>query len=118
MLCLLVKLLLREYISIIRYHLVVRSSSISDLRKAVIKTQYIAANSAYSSLWKYSVSADITQQKLSRDIPLNKMQTRGRLHDMAHLPRLELESSIFKLLLHIAAAEVSQVAHLSSARAI
>lgn len=52
MLCTLIKFFLHEYAPIIRDRLVVRSSSMSDLKKAGIKRQHGAANSAYSSLLK------------------------------------------------------------------
>jgi len=65
---------------------------------------------------------DIKRQQKRRDPrllkSLNQMQARGRLHDMAHFAGFELESGIFKLLLHISSAEVTQVAHLPCATAV
>lgn len=46
------------------------------------------------------------------------MQSASRLYHVAHLTGLQCKSSILKLLLHIAPAEVSQIAALSGRRAV
>lgn len=46
------------------------------------------------------------------------MQPRRGLDNMTDLTRLQVESSIFKLLLHIALAEVAQISHLACTAAI
>lgn len=50
--------------------------------------------------------------------PFNQVQPTRRLDDAANLARVEAESSILELLLHVALAEVTQVAPLTGAAAV
>lgn len=51
-------------------------------------------------------------------VPLNQMQTAGRLDDAAHLAGLQAEGGVLKLLLHVALAKVAQIAALAGRGAV
>lgn len=60
----------------------------------------------------------MVHEKPFADVPLNQVQPRRSLYDMAHLARLELESCILKLFLHISSSEISEIAHLPCAATV
>lgn len=66
--------------------------------------------------WGKSVNNKLKPQTL--DLPLNQVKAASCLHNSAHLARLEAKGSIFKLLLHVSLAKVSEVASLTGRRAV